>query len=221
MDVDVGVPSSSLSLLGCLDPRFKMSDMRRAIDPSVSADARRGSRPVPLPSGAMPALQRDTEAQPGPDQFWRAVLKDLNLWDSAKKRFEVCRAFRTRCAQPRSCPAACTPTLDRRGRSCAGEESNRSGNSVLPAPEFGSFSLAETDCCSRDCQGEHYQNRSLLCLANTNRFRQKMIWVIDWPWFRNFILMLIILNCISSVGPNPLAITLFLLVLRGCTLMAM
>ena len=124
MDVDVGVPSSSLSLLGCLDPRFKMSDMRRAIDPSVSADARRGSRPVPLPSGAMPALQRDTEAQPGPDQFWRAVLKDLNLWDSAKKRFEVCRAFRTRCAQPRSCPASCTPALDRRGRSCAREQSN-------------------------------------------------------------------------------------------------
>ena len=41
-----------------------------------------------------------------------------------------------------------------------------------------------------------------------------MIWVIDWPWFRNFILMLIILNCISSVGPNPLPIRLFLLVLR-------
>jgi len=193
------------------------------MEPSGAADARRwlGSRPVqPLPSGAAPSLQRRTsdveatESEQEPDQFWRAVLEDLNLWESAKKRFEVCRAFRTRCAQPRSCPASCTPALDRRGRNCAREQSNRIGDSVLPAHGFASFVLSQTDCCSRDCQGEHYHNRSLLCLANTNRFRQLMIWVVDWPWFRNFILMLIILNCISSVGPNPLPIRLSLLVLR-------
>ena len=53
-------------------------------------------------------------------------------------------------------------------------------------------------------QEQHYANRSLFCLDNTNSFRGLMIKLIEWPWFDRVILIVILLNCCISVSSQPL-----------------
>jgi len=126
--------------------------------------------------GATQAQMLREEQGSTSDAYWRSVLKDLQRGRKREiaKQVEILPAA-SFAFRSTSCTALYLPEDLHAVR----------GSAVLP-------------------QEQHYANRSLFCLDNTNSFRGLMIKLIEWPWFDRIILIVILLNCCISVSSQTL-----------------